>query len=77
MLPGGGGEGHAPPPQPSLHYEAPWVDATWNPHARFAVYERVDDAAEDETLYDLWVDAMDANSGGPGGPPGPLGLAIA
>jgi len=26
------------------------------PHARFAIYERVDDATEDDTLFDLWVD---------------------
>jgi hypothetical protein len=56
MIDGGGGEGQGFPSQPSLHYEAPWVNTTWNPHARFAVWERVDDATEDETLYDLWVD---------------------
>ncbi len=33
--------------------DAPYV---WNPHARFAIYERVDDDTEDETLLDLWVD---------------------
>lgn len=43
LIDGGGGEGHATPAQPFLHYEAPWVNSTWNPHARFAIYERVDD----------------------------------
>ena len=42
-------------------YEAPWVNPTskyaeWNPPARFGVYEIVDDATEDETLFDFWVD---------------------
>jgi hypothetical protein len=56
MIDGGGGEGQGFPSQPSLRYEAPWAKATWNPHARFAIWERIDDSTEDETLYDLWVD---------------------
>ena len=50
------GEGHAPSAEPVLYYEAPWANSSWNPRGRFAIYERVDDATEDETLYDLWVD---------------------
>jgi hypothetical protein len=56
MIDDASGEGHNNKPHPILNYEAPWVNSTWNPHARFAVYERVDDATEDETLFDLWVD---------------------
>ena len=50
-------------PQPGVRilYEAPWVSPTsmyaeWNPPARFGAYEIVDDATEDETLFDFWVD---------------------
>ena len=50
------GEGAAPPAGVRLQYEAPWENSTWNPPARFGVYERVDDATEDETLFDFWVD---------------------
>ena len=55
MIDDSSGEGHART-QPSLEYEAPWVNSTYAPHPRFAIYERVDDATEDETLFDLWVD---------------------
>eukprot|EP00037_Helgoeca_nana_P014054 m.130150 g.130150 ORF g.130150 m.130150 type:complete len:951 (+) comp22365_c0_seq6:195-3047(+) len=50
------GEDASPQKSPHLEYEAPWENSSWNPRGRFAVYERVDDAIEDETLYDLWVD---------------------
>jgi hypothetical protein len=50
------GEGHASESEPMLKYEAPWENSTWNPRPRFAIYERVDDDTEDDTLYDLWVD---------------------
>ena len=50
------GEGHSDETNPMLLYEAPWENSTWNPRPRFAVYERVDDNTEDDTLYDLWVD---------------------
>ena len=50
-------------PHPGVHilYEAPWVSPSsmyskWNPPARFGVYEMVDSATEDETLFDFWVD---------------------
>ena len=50
-----------PNPGVRILYEAPWVNPTskyaeWNPPARFGVYEIVDDATEDETLFDFWVD---------------------
>ena len=50
-----------PHPGVRILYEAPWVNPTskyaeWNPPARFGVYEIVDDATEDETLFDFWVD---------------------
>jgi len=50
-----------PSPGVRILYEAPWVNPTstyaeWNPPARFGVYEIVDDATEDETLFDFWVD---------------------
>ena len=50
-----------PTPGVKLLYEAPWVNPTstyaeWNPPARFGVYEIVDDATEDETLFDFWID---------------------
>ena len=56
MIYDGTAEGEPPSPEPSLHYEAPWENSTWTVPARFGIYERVDDEAEDETLYDLWVD---------------------
>eukprot|EP00039_Didymoeca_costata_P020810 m.342513 g.342513 ORF g.342513 m.342513 type:complete len:920 (-) comp21471_c0_seq1:215-2974(-) len=49
-------EGHGPPAEPHIGFEAPWENSTWNPKARFAIYERIDDDTEDETLFDLWVD---------------------
>jgi hypothetical protein len=50
-----------PHPGVKILYEVPWVNpssryAEWNPPARFGVYEIVDDATEDETLFDFWVD---------------------
>jgi hypothetical protein len=50
-----------PHPGVRILYEAPWANPTstyakWNPPARFGVYEIVDDATEDETLFDFWVD---------------------
>jgi len=49
-------EGEPGPAGVALHYEAPWENSTWNPPAGFGVYERVDAAAEDETLFDFWVE---------------------
>lgn len=56
MVNDGSGEGHAPRTNPWLLYEAPWDNSTWNPPARFAVYQPLNAATEDETLFDLWVD---------------------